>query len=259
MSVFDQFLYPRHCRAQRLKRPDGSCCRSLPALPHPLPNSLQIPGMPAPPKSSPGQRQGWELGLGALPVTLLTTSTNSWLSSPPQQQHFPNKSRDPWVSSAKGGMCRPQNPQPSPKEPASSRAACSRQAGLLPIIPTTCPRPPGCCHTMLSSGFHPRLLPLIPVPAAGHRGSLSPSQNPGACLSPGQVKGKAPDDCKEIHPGSVLAIHTGSLASGSSPAQNIPWRSGKAHAPRAILPAPLQPHSLGEERGKPTMPRKEPC
>lgn len=71
MSVFDQFLYPRHCRAERPRRPDGSCCRSLPALPHPPPNSLQIPGMPAPLKTSPGQGRGKrrppEEGLGTLP------------------------------------------------------------------------------------------------------------------------------------------------------------------------------------------------
>lgn len=32
MSVFDQFLYPRHRRSER-PRPDGSYCRRLPALP----------------------------------------------------------------------------------------------------------------------------------------------------------------------------------------------------------------------------------
>lgn len=82
----------------------------------------------------------------------------------------------------------------TPKCPAQPQRAIqqqgySRQGGLLPLIPTTCPRPPGGCHITLSSRFHPRLLPLIPVPAAGHRGSPSPSQNPGAHLSPSQAKG----------------------------------------------------------------------
>lgn len=134
MSVFDQFLYPRHCRAQRLKRPDGSCCMSLPALPHPLPNSSQIPGMPAPPKSSPGQKKApaREQGLGALPVT----PPHHW-QLPSNKQQLPaghllhrrstTKPGDPCVSSAEGGMCRPQNPQPSPEEPASSRAAAGRE------------------------------------------------------------------------------------------------------------------------------------
>lgn len=138
MSVFDQFLYPRHCRAHRPKRPDGSCCRSLPALPHPFPNSLQIPGMPAPPKTSPGQRQASALGTGAGGSP---GHPSSPLAAPPQQaaapdcrllhrvarEHFPPKTRDPWVCSAEGGMCRPQNPQPSPKEPASSRVTASRE------------------------------------------------------------------------------------------------------------------------------------
>lgn len=72
MSVFDQFLYPRHCCVERPRRPDGSCCRSLPALPHPPPNSLQIPGMPAPPKTSPGQRQASASRAGAGGPPLLT-------------------------------------------------------------------------------------------------------------------------------------------------------------------------------------------
>lgn len=88
MSVFDQFLYPRHCRAERPRRPDGSCCRSLPALPPllPPPNSLQIPGMPAPPKTSPGQGRGRHrpqgAGAGGPPRPPLLTAGSSHRAGP---------------------------------------------------------------------------------------------------------------------------------------------------------------------------------
>ena len=86
MSFFDQFLYPRHCRTERPSRPDGSCCRSLPALPRPPPNSLQIPGMPAPPKSSPGQRQRQAsasgAGAGGPPRPPLLTASSSGRAGP---------------------------------------------------------------------------------------------------------------------------------------------------------------------------------
>lgn len=137
MSVFDQFLYPRHCRAERPKRPDGSCCRSLPVLPYPLPNSLQIPGMPAPLKTRPGQRQASALGAGAggspgHPSSPLTATCNkrqlpAVISSTGSPGSIFHPKPEIWVCSAEGGMWRSQNPRSSPKEPASSRAAAGRE------------------------------------------------------------------------------------------------------------------------------------
>lgn len=150
MSAFDQFLYPRHCCAERPRKPDGSCCGSLPALPRPPPNSLQIPGMPAPPKTSPGQRQasGTGQGLGALPSLLSSppvahkrqvpsgerllpavvssVGVTSKCSAPKTCVSPPPSTLDKGVSSPRGGCTRPQTPHSSPKGKASTGATGSR-------------------------------------------------------------------------------------------------------------------------------------
>lgn len=231
MSVFDQFLYPRHCRAERPWRPDGLCCRSLPALPRPPPNSLQIPGMPAPPKTSPRQRQrqasASRAGAGGPPQPPLLVASSSHRAGPRQQAVAPGcrllhratgkqfctrnrRSVGPLLllpvagkfPPLRGGMHRPQNP-PSQPQRHGRHWDCRRWEGRLPIIPTTCPKPPGPCHIAHSSSFHPRLPALIPALAAGCGGSLSPSQNPGANPSLGRIKGKAPADFKQ--PASPLS------------------------------------------------------
>lgn len=240
MSVFDQFLYPRHCCAERPRGPDGSCCRSLPALPCPPPNSLQIPGMPAhthththrpppppptPPKTSPGQGRGrhqpQEQGLGAFPglpssppaahagqvpggerrLPAVVSSAGSPASgSHPKQEIYRLPPRSPTAAGGPlllEGCADPQTPHiPAPKA-QPQHPGCRRWGGRWPIIPTTCPRPPGPCRMAHSSSFHPHLLALIPVPAAGRTSSLSPSQNPGADPSLGRIKGKAATDFKQ--------------------------------------------------------------
>lgn len=246
MSVFDQFLYPRHCRAERPRRPDGSCCRSLPALPRPPPNSLQIPGMPAPPKTSPRQGRGRhrsrEQGLGALPglpssppaahagqvpsSELQLLAVVSSAGSPASGSHPKQEICRPPSSPMAGGFPMlwrnaqtPKPPHPSPKGTASSGAAGSKEE-RLPVIPTTCPRPPGPRRTTHSSSFHPRLPALIPAPAAGCTSSPSPSQNPGADPSLGQIKGKAPTDFKQPACPLVPAIQMGEQR--RAPQQSVP-------------------------------------
>lgn len=152
------------------------------------------------------------------------------------------------------GCADPQRPSPAPK---SQPAAELQPAGRTPA------RNPH--HVPKATGLlpHHSQLQISPTPpAANPRASswtqrLAESFPKSRRLSepwPSQREG-----FKELLPGPVLATHTGSLAGGCSPPQNTSWRSGKAHAPPAILPAPLQPHSSGKGGGKPTRPGKEPC
>lgn len=97
MSVFDQFLYPRHCCAERPRGPDGSCCRSLPALPCPPPNSLQIPGMPAhtPPPTTPPRKPA--PGRAEAGISLRSRGRGPSLASPPHRRQL-TQGRSPVVS-----------------------------------------------------------------------------------------------------------------------------------------------------------------
>lgn len=117
------------------------------------------------------------------------------------------------------GCADPKTPHPCPKGTASTRAAGGKEE-RLPIIPATCPRPPGPRRTTRSSSFHPRLPALIPVPAAGRGSSPSPSQNPGADPSLGQIKGKAPADFKQPACPLVPAIQMGEQR--RAPQQSVP-------------------------------------
>lgn len=266
MSVFNQFLYPRHCRAERPRRPDGSCCRSLPALPRPPPNSLQIPGMPAPPKTSPRQGRGrhrsQEQGLGVLPRPPLLATSSSCRAGPRQRAAAPGccllrRVTCEWftpemgnlqapfsfthgrgVSYALEGCADPKTPHPSPKGIASTGAAGGKEE-RLPIIPTTFPRPPGPRRTTHSSSFHPRLPALIPAPAAGHGSSPSPSQNPGTDPSLGKIKGEAPADFKQPACPLVPAIQMGEQR--HAPQQSVPCLN------RACRQHPSSPSKPTEE------------
>ncbi|XP_037999635.1 vegetative cell wall protein gp1-like [Motacilla alba alba] len=261
MSGFDQFLHPRHCRAQRLKRPDGSCCRSLPALPHPLPNSLQIPGMPAPRKTSPGQRQASAPGAGAGGSP---SHPSSPLAAPQQQAAAPGCcllhgrstfQPNPWVFSAEGGSADPKTPSPAPKsQPA---------AGMQPAGRTPAPNPH---HVPKAIGLlpHRSQLQISPTPPTANPRASSWTQRfpesfpKSRSLSPSQVKGKALPDCKELLPSPVLAIHTGSVL---QPTPNHPlevWQSSCSSChPSSTLEAFSIPWE--KEEGSPPGPGRSPA
>lgn len=148
MSVFDQFLYPRHCCAERDRR--GQMVRvagvfllfpDRPLIPYKFLECLR-PRKPAPGR---GRHQGWGRGWGPSPASpphhqQLTHSRSpvesgcSWLSStlwgsPASALHSKPVCLllDKGVSSPRRGCTSPQTHYPSPKGKASTGATGGRE------------------------------------------------------------------------------------------------------------------------------------
>lgn len=190
------------------------------------------PGKPAQGRGRPGP---WEQGLGALPAT------------PPHHWQLPSNKQQLLVvvSSMRGafsnqirgspllreGCADPKMPSPAPKSHPA--------AGIQPAGRTPAPNPH---HVPKATGRlpHHSQLQISPTPPAANPRASSWTQRFTESFpksrSPSEPQPSQRADSKELLASPVLAIHIGSLASGSSPPQNTPWRSGKAHAPPATLP-----------------------